>query len=58
VSERDFSFVVRCESCGTERRNDDGYDCPVCGSMSVSYDSADAKRWNEHLPDSNWEKRP
>lgn len=41
-------FEVRCEKCGTVRRNDD-FDCYNCGSSDVSYQGTDAKRWNSYV---------
>jgi Zn finger protein HypA/HybF involved in hydrogenase expression len=49
----DVRFRVRCESCGVERWNDDSpYECPQCGSSSLSYESDDARRWNEYQDES------
>ncbi len=44
----DAAFPVRCESCNVSYDNRE-HACPNCDSTSCSYDSDDAKHWNNHL---------
>ncbi len=41
------AFTIRCADCDCEYDNRQN-GCPDCGSSSCSYDSDDARRWNDY----------